>query len=58
MEVVWAARDQFLTRSQALIDGPSSKEGAIVPRHAIQLDKVTMTPFVIPKLLEQPEQDR
>ena len=35
---------------QALIDGPSSKEGAVVPRHAVQLDKVTMTPFVIPKL--------
>jgi large subunit ribosomal protein L14e len=35
---------------QALIDGPSGKEGAIVPRHAVQLDKVTMTPFVIPKL--------
>jgi ribosomal protein L14E/L6E/L27E len=39
-----------LTQLQALIDGPSSKEGAIVPRHAVQLDKVTMTPFVIPKL--------
>lgn len=39
-----------LTQSQALIDGPSSKEGAIVPRHAVQLDKVSMTPFVIPKL--------
>jgi large subunit ribosomal protein L14e len=35
---------------QALIDGPSGKESAVVPRHAIQLDKVTMTPFVIPKL--------
>lgn len=39
-----------LTELQALVDGPSSKENAVVPRHAIQLDKVTMTPFVIPKL--------
>jgi large subunit ribosomal protein L14e len=35
---------------QALIDGPSSKEGAVVPRQAIALDHVYLTPFVIPKL--------
>ena len=33
-----------------LVDGPSSKEGAVVPRQAIALDKVYLTPFVIPKL--------
>ena len=34
---------------QALIDGPSSKEGATVPRHAIPLAHVTLTQIVIPK---------
>lgn len=50
MHGVFYPYNQLLTKLQALIDGPSSKEGAIVPRHAVQLDKVTMTPFVIPKL--------
>lgn len=48
--IAWRRQRLRLTKSQALIDGPSSKEGAVVPRHAVQLDKVTMTPFVIPKL--------
>jgi large subunit ribosomal protein L14e len=33
-----------------LVDGPSGKEGAAVPRQAIHLDHVYLTPFVIPKL--------
>nr|AEH41480.1 60S ribosomal protein L14-A [Endocarpon pusillum] len=41
---------EIIDHKRALVDGPSSKEGAVVPRHAIQLDKVTMTPFTIPKL--------
>lgn len=40
----------YLTELQALIDGPSSNEGAVVPRHAVQLDKVIMTAIVIPRL--------
>ena len=35
---------------QVLIDGPSGKEDAVVPRQAIALDHVSLTPFVIPKL--------
>lgn len=35
---------------KALIDGPSGKEGAVVPRQAIALDNIFLTPFVIPKL--------
>jgi ribosomal protein L14E/L6E/L27E len=33
-----------------LVDGPSGKEGAVVPRQAIALDHVYLTPFVIPKM--------
>ncbi|KAI4124411.1 MAG: hypothetical protein LQ347_005749 [Umbilicaria vellea] len=35
---------------QALVDGPSSRERAAVPRHAISLANVILTPIVIPKL--------
>ena len=35
---------------QALVDGPSSKEKAAVPRHAISLANVILTPIVLPKL--------
>lgn len=35
---------------QTLVDGPSGKEGSIVPRHATPLSQVTLTPFIIPKL--------
>lgn len=33
-----------------LVDGPTSKEGAVVPRQAIPLDHIVLTPFVIEKL--------
>jgi large subunit ribosomal protein L14e len=33
-----------------LVDGPSSKEGAVVPRQAVHLNGVSLTPFVIPQL--------
>lgn len=41
----------WLTLNQALVDGPSSNEKvAAVPRHAIALANVILTPIVIPKL--------
>jgi large subunit ribosomal protein L14e len=46
----WSHSRQWLTTMQALVDGPSSKENASVPRQAIQLDKLTLTAFVIPNL--------
>lgn len=33
-----------------LVDGPSTQEEKIVPRHALALSHATLTPFVIPKL--------
>ena len=36
--------------SQVLIDGPSSNKDSIVPRQAIALDNISLTPIVIPKL--------
>jgi large subunit ribosomal protein L14e len=36
--------------SQVLVDGPSEKENASVPRHAISLSNLIITPLVIPKL--------
>ena len=44
-----AANTKLMTL-QALVDGPSGKEGREVPRQAIPLDIVTLTPFVIEKL--------
>lgn len=35
---------------QALVDGPSTKPNASVPRHATSLANVILTPIVIPKL--------
>ena len=35
---------------QVLVDGPSSKEGAVVPRQAVHLNALSLTPFVIPQL--------
>ena len=35
---------------QALVDGPSKSENAAVPRHAIGLNNLIVTPIVIPKL--------
>ena len=42
--------DRCLTAQQVLIDGPSGKEGTVVPRQPFPLSKVSLTPFVIPKL--------
>ncbi len=36
--------------SQVLVDGPSKKENASVPRHATSLSNLIITPIVIPKL--------
>ncbi|KAI5295066.1 hypothetical protein KEM52_002448, partial [Ascosphaera acerosa] len=33
-----------------LVDGPSSQEAKVVPRHVAALAHVTLTPFTIPKL--------
>ena len=35
---------------QVLIDGPSTKEGAVVPRQAIPTSALSLTPWVIPNL--------
>ena len=35
---------------QALVDGPSKKENAAVPRQAVPLNNLIVTPIVIPKL--------
>lgn len=35
---------------QVLVDGPSTQEEKIVPRHSLALSHATLTPFVIPKL--------
>lgn len=48
-EMALAANTEVIT-FQALVDGPSGKEGREVPRQAIPLDIVTLTPFVIEKL--------
>jgi len=37
-------------RSQVLVDGPSKTEGRVVPRSAIPLSAVALTPFVVSKL--------
>lgn len=36
--------------SQVLVDGPSKKDNASVPRHANSLSNLIITPIVIPKL--------
>ncbi|MCJ1481101.1 hypothetical protein MMC06_001257 [Schaereria dolodes] len=41
---------EIIDHKRALVDGPSSKSKAAVPRHAISLANVTLTPIVIPKL--------
>lgn len=32
------------------MDGPSSKEGAVVPRQAVHVNIISLTPYVIPQL--------
>ncbi len=36
--------------NQVLVDGPSTKEDSVVPRHPLALAHATLTPIVIPKL--------
>lgn len=45
------AKDRLLTNLvQILVDGPSTKEGAVVPRQAVPTSTVSLTPWVIPNL--------
>lgn len=39
-----------LQLSQILVDGPSTKEGAVVPRQAVPTSIISLTPWVIPNL--------
>ncbi|MCJ1233455.1 hypothetical protein MMC14_001413 [Varicellaria rhodocarpa] len=45
-----AAIVEIIDHKRALVDGPSSREKAAVPRHAISLANIILTPIVIPKL--------
>jgi len=47
----WAASQNLdLQLSQILVDGPSSKEGSVVPRQAVPTSSISLTPWVIPNL--------
>ncbi|KAI4215498.1 MAG: hypothetical protein LQ351_001967 [Letrouitia transgressa] len=41
---------EIIDHKRILVDGPSKKENAAVPRHAVGLSNVIVTPIVIPKL--------
>ncbi|EAS27546.3 60S ribosomal protein L14 [Coccidioides immitis RS] len=41
---------EIIDHKRVLVDGPSGKENNVVPRHAIALAHVSLTPFTIPKL--------
>ncbi|OKL63143.1 60S ribosomal protein L14-B [Talaromyces atroroseus] len=41
---------EIIDHKRVLVDGPSTQEEKIVPRHALALSHATLTPFVIPKL--------
>ncbi|KAL1311339.1 hypothetical protein AAFC00_001515 [Neodothiora populina] len=45
-----AAIVEIIDHKRVLIEGPSSKPEAVVPRHAISLSHVSLTPVVIEKL--------
>jgi len=45
-----AAIVEIIDQSRVLVDGPSSKEGAVVPRQAVHLNTISLTPYVIPQL--------
>ncbi|EXJ94942.1 large subunit ribosomal protein L14e [Capronia coronata CBS 617.96] len=45
-----AAIVEIIDPGRILIDGPSTKEGAAVPRQPIQTSAVSLTPWVIPNL--------
>ncbi|KIV98196.1 hypothetical protein PV10_01873 [Exophiala mesophila] len=41
---------EIIDPGRILVDGPSSKEGAVVPRQAVPTSTVSLTPWVIPNL--------
>ncbi|KAI4158109.1 MAG: hypothetical protein LQ342_007743 [Letrouitia transgressa] len=41
---------EIIDHKRILVDGPSKKENGAVPRHAVGLSNVIVTPIVIPKL--------
>ncbi|OAX81817.1 hypothetical protein ACJ72_03840 [Emergomyces africanus] len=41
---------EIIDHKRALVDGPAGQENKVVPRHAISLSTVTLTPFTIPRL--------
>ncbi|KAK0507157.1 hypothetical protein JMJ35_010195 [Cladonia borealis] len=45
-----AAIVEIIDHKRVLIDGPSKKENAAVPRQSISLNNLIITPIVIPKL--------
>lgn len=45
-----AAIVEIIDHKRILVDGPSKKENADVPRHAVGLNNTIVTPIVIPKL--------
>ncbi|KAL8803356.1 MAG: hypothetical protein Q9200_006258 [Gallowayella weberi] len=45
-----AAIVEIIDHKRVLVDGPSQKENAQVPRHAVGLNNMIITPIVIPKL--------
>ncbi|RJE26114.1 60S ribosomal protein L14 [Aspergillus sclerotialis] len=45
-----AAIVEIVDHRRVLVDGPSSEENKIVPRHVLSLAHATLTPFVIPQL--------
>ncbi|KAI9838870.1 MAG: hypothetical protein M1819_004077 [Sarea resinae] len=45
-----AAIVEIIDHKRVLVDGPASKEEAVVPRHSAALSNVVLTPIVIDKL--------
>ncbi|KAJ9287332.1 hypothetical protein DTO021C3_5023 [Paecilomyces variotii] len=41
---------EIVDHRRVLVDGPSSQENKVVPRHVLALSHATLTPFVIPRL--------
>src|ERR1700743_1653872 len=46
----WEEKKLAHSMIQGLVDGPSTKEGAAVPRQAIATSTLSLTPWVIPNL--------
>ncbi|KAF2458367.1 60S ribosomal protein L14 [Lineolata rhizophorae] len=49
-EGLLAAVVEIIDHKRVLVDGPSSDPAKVVPRHAIRLADVTLTPIVVEKL--------